>query len=311
LFLMLPRMLLHSVGRGGKAGARELQRRVRLFDNGEWGELLRAARSTAQQARDIDSRTSEQQRTARLRAAATLVHQGEFSHAARLLRSVGIAPGTLDTLEELRNDDLRPQRQLDPIPADALRQRPETLLELDPDIFAEVLSTARKGLSAGLGGHRYEYFKLCLEDDESLRLLTAAAELLAQAAVPAVVASAMKMSSITALLKDNGRVRGIAAGDTFRRLVSKALARQHGSEFRRAVAPANFGLSNRSGTDGLVHLLRSLAETDPTNTIISIDGVGAFDHVSRARIMTEIAGHDTLRCLVPHILMGRCEWGDT
>jgi len=50
-----------------------------------------------------------------------------------------------------------------------------------------------------------------------------------------------------------------------------------------------------------VHLLRSLAETDPTNTIISIDGVGAFDHVSRARIMTEIAGHDTLRCLVPFL----------
>ena len=41
---------------------------------------------------------------------------------------------------------------------------------------------------------------------------------------------------ITALLKDNGRVRGISAGDTFRRLVSKALARQFQNEFLSAVA---------------------------------------------------------------------------
>ena len=301
LFLLLPRMLLHSVGRGGAAGARELQKRIRLFDAGQWGELIQASRRSVRHVRGADNRSAEQQLESRLRAAAALIHQGEFSHAARLLQSNGVAPGTADTLQELRNPPLRPQERVDPIPGDLLRPRHDRAVELDPDTFAEVLGGTRKGLSAGLGGHRYEYFKLCLEDDEALRLLTAAAQHLAQAAVPAAVVSATELSSITALLKDNGRIRGIAAGDTFRRLVSKALARQFSTEFRAAVSPANFGLSDRSGTHGLVHLPRSLAEMDPSNTIINIDGVGAFDHVSRARIMTEIAGHPGLCTLVPFL----------
>jgi hypothetical protein len=37
LFLLLPRMLLHRVGRGGDAGKRLLQQRVRTFDSGGWG----------------------------------------------------------------------------------------------------------------------------------------------------------------------------------------------------------------------------------------------------------------------------------
>eukprot|EP00973_Karenia_brevis_P054919 7635751-Karenia_brevis.AAC.1 len=60
----------------------------------------------------------------------------------------------------------------------------------------------------------------------------------------------MALSQLTGLLKkDNGRIRGIAAGDAFRRLVTKALARQFQDSFRQATMPANFGLADRSGTD--------------------------------------------------------------
>eukprot|EP00973_Karenia_brevis_P022200 3055849-Karenia_brevis.AAC.1 len=83
----------------------------------------------------------------------------------------------------------------------------------------------------------------------------------------------MGLSQITALLKDNGRIRGIAAGDTFRRLVSKTLARQFQADFRQAAMPANFGLADRSGTDGLIHMARALLENDPSRLVLSIDGV--------------------------------------
>ena len=109
--------------------------------------------------------------------------------------------------------------------------------------------------------------------------------LLAQGRVPADIAAAMALSQMTALLKPNGRVRGIAVGDTFRRLVAKTLARQFQEPFREAVAPFNFGLSDRSGTDGVIHLVRTMCDLDLKCTLVSIDSIGAYDYVSQAHIL--------------------------
>eukprot|EP00973_Karenia_brevis_P041127 5690481-Karenia_brevis.AAC.1 len=82
----------------------------------------------------------------------------------------------------------------------------------------------------------------------------------------------MKISKLTALLKDNGRVRGIAAGDTSRRLVSKTIARQSQATLRSKVSPDNFGMCNRSGTDSLAHMINFLTDEDPSKVVVSIDG---------------------------------------
>ena len=111
----------------------------------------------------------------------------------------------------------------------------------------------------------------------------------------------MSLSQLTALKKPNGRVCGICAGDTFRRLVAKCLARQHQRQLQAAVAPANFGLADRSGTDGLVHLIRAATEADAECTLLSIDGVGAYDHVSRATMLEQLWREPELRCLVPFV----------
>ena len=111
----------------------------------------------------------------------------------------------------------------------------------------------------------------------------------------------MKISKLTALLKPNGRVRGISAGEVLRRLTSKTLARQKQEELRNAVAPANFGLSNRSGTDALVHFLQFLSDEHPAKVIITIYGVGAFDHVCRARIFEQLQLDPTLHSLIAFI----------
>jgi len=174
-------------------------------------------------------------------------------------------------------------------------------VRLDADIFTAVLRETRKGLSAGLGGTQNEYLKLCLEDDAALKLLLAAAELVAQGDLPEVVQDAMRLSQLTAILKESGRVRGISAGDTLRRLVGKCLARQFAEQLRQAAGPANFGMSTRCGTDGLVHLARALLESDPAQTILCIDGVGAFDHVSRARMSERLLATPSLRPILPFV----------
>ena len=176
---------------------------------------------------------------------------------------------------------------------------PQEPLRLDPDVFVSVLREARKGLSAGVGGTRNEHLRLCLEDDAATRLLHAAAQRVAQGDIPVAIQDAMRLSRLTALLKSNGRVRGVAAGDTFRRLVAKTLARQFADRLREAAGPANFGLATRCGTDGLVHLARALLEADPEQTVLCIDGVGAFDHVSRARTFERLHSTPSLRPLLP------------
>ena len=67
------------------------------------------------------------------------------------------------------------------------------------------------------------------------------------------------------------------------------------------VKPNNFGLSNRSGTDALVHLLQLLSDSDPDLVITSIDGVGAFDHIARARIFEQLLANTELNDFVPFV----------
>ena len=59
-------------------------------------------------------------------------------------------------------------------------------------LFAEVLRKSRKGLSAGLWGARYEYYKLCFEDDTAFDALHAVAERLARAEIPAIIRNVLQ-----------------------------------------------------------------------------------------------------------------------
>ena len=120
--------------------------------------------------------------------------------------------------------------------------------------------------------------QMCLHDVELLQILTSAAEDFARAAVPRVVFKAFQQGNMTALLKMDGGVRGIAPGTSFRRLVANVqqgsgtsvlnLPLEHHSagwwrkfskEVERACAPFQFALSTRAGTDCVGHVIRALS----------------------------------------------------
>ncbi|CAE7301210.1 unnamed protein product [Symbiodinium natans] len=116
--------------------------------------------------------------------------------------------------------------------------------------LGEALRTAKRGSAAGLSGAAVEHYRLLLEDEEAMDLLAHAASLLANADAPAAVLQALALSRLTALSKPGGGVRGIATGDTLRRLVSRALARQH-VVFFFLLAP--FCIRRSQGRVGRVH----------------------------------------------------------
>ena len=96
---------------------------------------------------------------------------------------------------------------------------------------------------------------------------------------PVEIADALGLGALTALLKENGRIRGIVTGDTFHRGVARTVAQQCAKKFEEGCMPFQYALSTRAGTDCVARVVRSIMELDPTKTLLSIDGKGAFDHI--------------------------------
>ena len=89
------------------------------------------------------------------------------------------------------------------------------------------------------------------------------------------------MGRITALSKPDGGVRGITVGDILRRLVSRTVAQQYSKRVEIATALFQHALSTRVGCECIAHVIQTLIGIDEEATVVSIDGVGAFDSISR------------------------------
>ena len=163
--------------------------------------------------------------------------------------------------------------------------QPPVSITLSKSSSPSNLKTARRGAAPGPSGCTAEHLKVLLDDEGTLELFTYAAERLAQARVPGCVVDGLRLGRMVALRKSNGKVRGIVAGDVFRRMVGRTIAQQLAPVFTQACSPFQYALSTRAGTECVAHAIRAVTERHPTATIVSIDGVGAFDHVSRQAIL--------------------------
>ena len=126
-----------------------------------------------------------------------------------------------------------------------------------------------------------EHLKGLLYNTDTFELLLSACNSLSQAKIPRDIAEALMGARLTALTKPDGRVRGIATGCYLRRLVAMTLAKQFCKVFEAECSPFQYALSTRAGTD--CDMLRAATDANPTATIPSVDGIGAYDHVHRQR----------------------------
>ena len=63
---------------------------------------------------------------------------------------------------------------------------------------------------------------------------------------------------------------------------------ESGKQVETTCAPFQFALSTRAGTDCVGHAIRALTDADLTATVLSIDGIGAYDHVLRSTMMSKL-----------------------
>ena len=284
LFILLPFMLLRRPHGHAKVGKDELCRRFDKFAAGQWADLLlEGHQSSAQgvEATHIGADSIER----RAAAACQKIKLGEISRARQCLTGASLAPGTEATFQLLQAR--RPQVVVRELPEAVRAFEPESPVTVDRKIFLKCLKSAPRGASPGPGGCTYEHLKTLLDDTDTMELLFEAITSLARANVPVEIAEVLMGARLTALTKPDGGVRGIATGSSLRRLVARILARQFMGAFEKECAPFQCALSTRAGTDCVGHLLRASTDRDPTSTVLSVDGIGAYDHVLRSAMLGE------------------------
>ena len=79
------------------------------------------------------------------------------------------------------------------------------------------------------------------------------------------------------------------------------MAQQIGKEVDEATRPFQYALSCRVGTECVSHILSFLTSEDDQATILSIDGIGAFDSISRQSMMEKIHSLPEASRLLPFI----------
>ena len=70
-----------------------------------------------------------------------------------------------------------------------------------------------------------------------------------------------------------------------------------------ATAPFQFALQTRAGADALTHAVQALCDSDPGMVLVSLDGVGAFDHVRRAAMFKRLLEVPAAHSLIPLVRM--------
>ena len=68
-------------------------------------------------------------------------------------------------------------------------------------------------------------------------------------------------------------------------VVARTVAQQLGLSVEAATAPHQYALSTRAGSECIAHAIQGLTELNPEATVLSIDGISAYDQISRAAMM--------------------------
>ena len=237
----------------------------------------------------------------RAERAAALAHLGELSAAAKALTALPLAPTNQDTLRQLRDPVWRPPEPQIPINPELGLGRLGAIELSSVRLIANVWRS-RKGAAPGPSGCTGERLRVLLDDEHCAELLLGAARKLAIAQVPGAILPALRLGRMVALSKP-GDVRALVMGDAFRRLVARTLAQQLSTEFQCACAPFQFALSTKAGAEALVRVVRAATESDAQTTILSVDGMGAYDHISRQSMLSALASRPDLAGVLPFASM--------
>ena len=95
------------------------------------------------------------------------------------------------------------------------------------------------------------------------------------------------------------------AGDVIRRLVAHTISQQLAPTVERATSPHQYAMTTRAGCECVAHALHCLTELNPQATITSVDGVGAFDLISRRAMLEGLREVNAAALLFARLFYGQ------
>jgi hypothetical protein len=282
-------------GARGRAGeerqdlSRLVRDRVGALLRGEWAGLLAAARASAKslatsRAASKDERPNDAHLADEVCRKALA---GEYSRAAALLASPGLAPPTEETKLTLQQLLQPPGRLLEPLPP-LPRRGPAPALWSCRDTKRALRSTP-KGGGAAVGGARWEHWRVVLSKPSALSALHEVLQKIASANLPTSAADALALSKLTALKKPGGGVRPIAAPSLLRRLAGRLLVSTRKQELATALGRRQFAVGTAAGAEVLGHSVRALTEADPDLVLFCLDAKNAYGTASRSDCLVALA----------------------
>ena len=284
--LLLPRLLLWRPVRGGLVSKKDLELRFRSFQTGQWRELL----NNSQDPPEISAEaTSPVRRNCREKSNPGPVscQSGRAVSGMTSPRGASVAPGTHATLRALTDPERRPPMPRLGLSQEIERSEPEHPFKLDGEMLLTCLRKSRRGAAAGPSGMTADHlFPILNERDSSL--FVQAATSLARGNIPEVIMEAIRLGQMTALRKPDGGVRGIVVGDIVRQLVARTIAKQE------------------AGCECVAHILQAMTDRDSQATVVSIDGVGAYDLISRNAMLEGLVRMEGGDQILPFV---RCFYG--
>ena len=257
----------------------------------------------AASARHRKTRRGRDEIERRVTRAERLVEFGELSSARQALEGAAVAPGnqaTLDMLQDVRRRPQQPREQLTP---EMLTFQPDMEFQLDEKRFGKNLRSSKRGVAGGPSGMTTEHLRPLLDDVRATHMFFRLGENLARAQVPGVAVAMVRSGRMTALSKDDGGVRGIVTGDVVRRLVARTIAQQLGPAVKATTAPHQYALSARAGCECVAHAIQALCGLNPRATVTSVDGIGAYDSISRRAMLEGLMQVEGGSATIPFVRM--------
>ena len=214
-----------------------------------------------------------------------LVQMGELSAARHALEGDPIAPGSQHTLHALQDPNRRPPVPRSPLPPAILNHVPKVEFDLSQEGLLADLRSARRGAAGGPSGMTTDHIRVILDSERDSKSFWRMCQEFARGRLPEEILRVVRIGRMTALQKPQGGIRGIVVGDVVRRLVARTLAQQMGPAVERHTSPFQFALSTKSGCECVAHIAQAMTDLDPTTTLLSVDGIGAFDLISREAML--------------------------
>ena len=266
---------------------RRVRERVSALARGDWAALLAEARASARSLARSRGRSGATQRDERY-LADEVVRKAlaeEYSRAAALLSSPGLAPLNEETAEQL-------QELLQPRPAPPLAPGRRAAGEAR-DLFSrkdskQALRSSPRGSGAALGGGRWEHWRVVLASPTALTAFHQLLLRVASGRLPESAAAALALSKLTPLRKPGGGVRPIAAPSLLRRMAGRLLVHTRRKELAEALGARQYAIGTAAGTELLAHTVRALTEADAQLVLTALDAKNAYCHASREACLAQL-----------------------